>query len=60
MKFRYLGKSNPVCLIKGKVYECLGEENGEYRIVDEEGYDDTQDLQGYLYPKTFFEVINET
>lgn len=57
MKVKYIGESDPVCLIHGKVYECLGEEENEYRVIDEEGYDDEEEIQGYLYPKRFFEVI---
>ena len=56
MKVRYVGKDDCASLIKNKVYECLGEEYGEYRIIDEEGYDEDEDIQGYLYPKHFFEL----
>ena len=59
MKVRYIGESDPVSLIHGKVYECLGEEFGEYRIIDEEGYDEDEELQGYMYPKRFFEIAEE-
>lgn len=57
MKVKYVGETDPVCLINGKVYECLGEEYGEFRIIDEEGYDKEQEIQGYLYPKRFFEIV---
>ncbi len=57
MKVKYIGETDPVCLIKDKIYDCLGEEHGEYRVVDEEGYDEEQEVQGYLYPKRFFEVV---
>lgn len=57
MKVKYIGETDPVCLIKGKVYECLGEEENEYRIIDEEGYDEDEEIQGYLYPKRFFEIV---
>lgn len=56
-KVKYIGETDPVCLIKDKIYDCLGEEYGEYRIIDEEGYDETQKIQGYLYPKRFFEIV---
>jgi hypothetical protein len=46
-------------LVDGKTYECLGEEFGEYRIIDEEGYDEDEELQGYMYPKRFFEIVEE-
>ncbi|WP_290776312.1 hypothetical protein [Anaerofustis sp.] len=59
MKVKYIGDTDPVCLIKDKIYECLSEEHGEYRIIDEEGYDNEQEVQGYLYPKRFFEIIKE-
>ena len=59
IKLKYIGASDPVSLINGKIYECIGEEEGEYRVIDEEGYDETQEIQGYLYPKRFFEVVDE-
>lgn len=54
MKVKYLGGSfeSETSVIKGKVYECIGEEKGWLRIIDEEGED-------YLYPKREFEVIEE-
>lgn len=39
-------------LMKGRVYECLGIENGWYRVVDESGED-------YLYPPKDFEVVTQ-
>ena len=33
MKVRYIGKSDPVCMIHGKEYECIGEEYDSYRII---------------------------
>lgn len=59
MKVRYIGKSDPLSLMHNEVYECLGEEHGEYRIIDEEGYDEGAEIQGYLYPKHFFEIVEE-
>ena len=59
IKLKYIGASNPVSLINSKIYECIGEEEGEYRVIDEEGYDETQEIQGYLYPKRFFEVVDK-
>lgn len=56
MKVRYIGDSDPCCLINGEIYECLGEESDCFRIIDEEGKDDSE-LQGYLYPKRFFEIL---
>lgn len=57
MRVRYIGKSDPCCLINGKIYECLGEEGGYLRIIDEEGVDEDEELQGYLYEKQFFEIV---
>lgn len=57
MKVRYIGKIDPVCMIHGKKYECIGEEYDSYRIIDEEGIDENQEIQGYLYPKRFFEKV---
>lgn len=54
-KVKYIGMSDPCCLIYGKVYECLGEQDGLLRIIDEEGYDEGEEIQGYLYPREFFE-----
>ena len=59
MKVKYIGKSDPVALINSKIYECLGEEKGFYRIIDEEGYDEDETTQGYLYPKNLFEIVSE-
>lgn len=59
MKVRYKGKSDPVSLIHNKIYECLGEENGLFRIIDEEGYDENEEIQGYLYEKEIFEIVEK-
>ena len=59
MKVKYLGESDPISLIKNKIYECLGAEQDCYRVIDEEGYDDDEEIQGYLYPKRFFEIVEE-
>lgn len=43
MKVKYVGNSDPIYFVNGKVYEVLGmEEEGLYRIIDETGED-------YLY-----------
>lgn len=52
MKVKYLGESDPLCLINGKVYEVLSIEYGYYRIVDETDDD-------YLYDTDLFEVVEE-
>ncbi len=59
MKVKYIGESDPVMLINGKTYECLAQEHDRYRVIDEEGYDEEEELQGYLYPVTLFEVVEE-
>ena len=52
MKVRYLGESDPLSLINGKVYAVIevDDECGWYRIVDETGDD-------YLYPPEAFEIV---
>lgn len=52
MKVKYIGESDPLCLINGKVYEVLSIEYGYYRIVDETDDD-------YLYDTDLFEVVEE-
>lgn len=43
MKVKYVGKSFGVeCLTDGKIYECIGIEDGMLRIIDDSGED-------YLY-----------
>jgi hypothetical protein len=59
MKVKFLGESDPCVMINGKIYECLGEEHDCYRVIDEEGFDEDEELQGYLYPKEMFEVVEE-
>ena len=52
MKVKYIGKSDPVYMIHGKIYQVISIEKGWYRIVDEEEED-------YLYPPEIFEKIND-
>lgn len=52
MKIKYIGKTKPLELTHGKIYEVLSIERSWYRIVD-----DTQ--EDYLYPPTLFEVVEE-
>lgn len=52
MKVKYIGKSDPVYMIHGKIYQVISVEKGWYRIVDEEEED-------YLYPPELFEKIND-
>ncbi len=59
MKVRYIGNFDTVSLIYGKIYEVIAIEDGVYRIIDEEGYDEDEEIQGYLYPPSAFEVVEE-
>ncbi len=53
MKVKYIGAiSDPLELISGKEYECLGKEDNAYRVIDETGED-------YLYPASKFEIIEQ-
>lgn len=52
IKVKFIGESDPVYMINGKVYDVISIEMGWYRIIDEEGED-------YLYPPELFEVIDE-
>lgn len=44
---KYIGKSDPLSLINGKVYEVISVQHKWYQIVDETGED-------YMYPPEFF------
>ncbi len=57
MKVRYIGDYYVASLIKGKVYDVLAVEDGMYRIIDEEGYDEDEEIQGYLFWPEDFEVV---
>lgn len=50
MKVKYLGISDPLELLNGKVYDVISIEGDWYRIVDETGED-------YLYPPQVFKVV---
>lgn len=53
MKVKYIGaNSDPLELMTGKTYECLGEEKGWFRVIDETGED-------YLYPSELFQQIRD-
>ena len=53
MKVKYVGKAeDPLSVIKGHIYECLGIEKGWYRIIDETEED-------YLYPPDDFVIVEE-
>lgn len=55
MKVKYIGESDPLELLNGKIYDVIeiDEVSGWYRIVDETGED-------YLYPAENFEIVEET
>lgn len=61
MKVRFLGESDPLMLMNGKVYDVVAVEDGWYRIEDEDSdanpYDDAP--PGYLYPPELFEIVED-
>lgn len=57
MKVKFLGETDPISLIHGKVYDVIGIEKDWYRIIDEYGIDEDEELQGYLYPPELFEIV---
>lgn len=59
MKAKFIGESDPLVLLNGKIYDVISVERGWYRIVDEEGADDDDKLPGYLYPPEAFEIVEE-
>lgn len=59
LKVRFTGKSDPAALLHGKIYDVLGIEKGWYRIIDEEGEDPDEEVQGYLYAPERFEIVEE-
>lgn len=52
MTLRYTGPTDEVALINGKAYEAVGENSQMYLVIDETGGE-------YLYPKGFFEIIED-
>ena len=59
MKVKFIGESDPFALLNGKVYDVISIEEGWYRIIDEEGVDEDDELPGYLYPPEAFEIVEE-
>ena len=49
---KYLGKTDPILLINGKLYGVISIERDWFRIIDEAGED-------YLYPPELFEIISK-
>lgn len=52
MKAKYIGKTDPLVLTNGKIYDVMSVERDWYRIVDDSGED-------YLYPSQLFEKVKE-
>ena len=50
MEIKFIGVSDPVYMVNGKIYDVISIENCWYRIIDEEGED-------YLYPPELFEIV---
>ena len=59
MKVKFIGKSDPCIMLNGKVYECLSIESEYYRVIDEEGIDEDDELQGYLFSKELYDIVEE-
>lgn len=59
MKVLCISDEYPVSLIKGKEYEVIGIENGWYRIIDEDGVDEDEEMPGYLYSPENFKIVEE-
>ncbi len=52
-RYKYVGETDELSCINGKIYNCVGiEEDGSLRIVDETNED-------YLYNKDNFELIED-
>ena len=51
-KVRYIGESDPLYFLNGKVYQALGTEEDMYRVIDETGED-------YLYDPECFEIVED-
>ena len=59
MKVKCLTDAYPASLVQGKIYDVINIEQGWYRIIDEDGVDDDDDIPGYLYPPNLFEIVEE-
>ena len=57
MKGKYIGNST-ISLEKGTIYEIIDINQNMCRVIDEDGVDEKEELQEYLYPKMLFEIIN--
>ena len=52
LKVRFLGGSNPISLLNGKIYDARILQKGWYGIVDETN-------EEYAYPPELFEILTE-
>ena len=52
MRVKYIGKTDQLALINGKVYDVISVERGWYRIMTE--IDDD-----YLFPPQAFEIVDQ-
>ena len=52
MRIKYIGKTSPLVLTNGKVYNVLSIEKRWLRVVDDSGED-------YLYAPELFEVVQD-
>ena len=65
MKVKYIGETDPVYMINGKVYDVISIEKTWYRIVDVISIEKTwyrivdEEWEDYLYPPELFEVVDE-
>lgn len=57
MRVRYTGKTDPLILTHGNVYEVLSVEKGWYRIIPDCGEYPDADPPGYLFSPQLFEVV---
>ncbi len=51
-RFKYIGETKNLAFTKNKIYDCVGFENGELRIVDDTNED-------YLFLPDNFELIED-
>ena len=52
VQVKFVGESDPLCFIHGKIYTKIGESHGYWKVIDETGED-------YLYDPDVFEVVND-
>lgn len=52
VRVRFIGESDPLCFIHGKIYTKIGESHGYWKVIDETGED-------YLYVPEVFEIVDD-